>query len=90
MPVDPNRVQAIFLAAVEYSTPADRAVILDRECSTDQELRQRVESLLKANDQPDRFLDQPFVGPADPARDGCIVQDDARSPGEADAWKKED
>ena len=42
MPVDPKRVQAIFLAAVEHQDPADRAAILDRECATDSELRQRV------------------------------------------------
>ena len=64
MPVDPNRVQAVFLAAVDYQDPADRATILDRECATDVELRQRVEALLRANDEPDNFLDQPVVGPA--------------------------
>jgi hypothetical protein len=56
MPVDPERVQAVFLAAVERQTAVDRAAILDRECSGDPELRQRVESLLRANDKPDSFL----------------------------------
>ena len=64
MPLDPNRVQAVFLSAVECDDPAARAAVLDRECSTDAELRQRVEALLKAHDQPDSLLDQPIVGAA--------------------------
>ena len=67
MPLDPKRVQAVFVAAVECDAAADRAAVLDRECSTDPELRRRVEALLRAHDQPDGFLDQPIVGPTDPA-----------------------
>ena len=67
MPLDPNRVQAVFLSAVECDDPAARAALLDRECATDAELRQRVEALLKAYDRPDSLLDQPIVGAA---RDG--------------------
>ena len=43
MPLDPKRVQAVFLSAVECHEPAARAAVLDRECSTDAELRRRVE-----------------------------------------------
>ena len=64
MPLDPNRIQAVFLSAVECHEPAARAAVLDRECSTDAELRRRVEALLMAHDQPDGLLDQPIVGPA--------------------------
>ncbi len=64
MPLDPQRVQAVFLSAVACRDPAERATVLDRECSTDLELRQRVEALLLAHDQPESLLDQPFVGPA--------------------------
>ena len=60
MPADPNRVQAVFLAVVEDQDPADRAAVLDRECSADMELRRRVEALLLAHDRQ-------FVGPADQA-----------------------
>ena len=67
MPLDPKRVQAVFLSAVECHEPAARAAVLDRECSTDAELRQRVEALLLAHDRPDSLLDQPIVGPASPA-----------------------
>jgi eukaryotic-like serine/threonine-protein kinase len=64
MPLDPQRVQAVFLSAVECHEPAARAAVLDRECSTDLELRRRVEALLSGYDRPDSRLDQPIVGPA--------------------------
>src|SRR4051812_25346952 len=63
MPLDPRRVQAVFGAVVE-SGAADRAEVLDRECSTDAELRRRVEALLCAHDQADSMLDRPIVRPA--------------------------
>ena len=49
MPVDPQRVQAVFLLAID---PVSRAAVLERECGTDAELRQRVEALLIAHDEP--------------------------------------
>jgi len=64
MPLDPQRVQAVFLSAVECHEPAARAAVLDRECATDVELRRRVEALLSGYDQPESLLDQPIVGPA--------------------------
>jgi hypothetical protein len=64
MPLDPKRVQAVFLSAVECDEPAARAAVLDRECSSDPELRKRVEALLSGYDLPDSLLDQPIVGPA--------------------------
>ena len=62
MPLDPKHVQAVFLSAVKYHDPAARALVLDRECSTDAELRRRVEALLRAHDQSDSRLDRPIVG----------------------------
>ena len=59
MPLDSNRVQAVFLAAVEAADPDARAAVLDRECGTDAELRQRVEALLKAHDGQGGMLDRP-------------------------------
>jgi serine/threonine protein kinase/tetratricopeptide (TPR) repeat protein len=67
MPVEPKRVQAVFLMAVEHQEPANRAAVLDRECATDLELRQRVLALLRSHDEPDRFLDQPIVRPTPPS-----------------------
>ncbi|HQR05504.1 MAG TPA: tetratricopeptide repeat protein [Gemmatales bacterium] len=62
MPIDPKRVQAVFLAAVEQTERSARAAVLDHECSGDNELRRRVEALLRANDEPGSYLDQPAVG----------------------------
>ena len=62
MPIDPRRVQAVFLVAVEQTERSARAAVLDRECSGDNELRRRVEALLRANDEPGSYLDQPAVG----------------------------
>jgi hypothetical protein len=58
MPLDPRRVQAVFLEAVDYHDPVDRAAFLDRECSGDPELRRRVEALLKAHDESNDSLSQ--------------------------------
>lgn len=63
MTLDPGRVQAVFLAAVEHETLSDRTVALDRECANDEELRRRVEALLIAHDKPDSLLDRPFIHP---------------------------
>jgi hypothetical protein len=62
MPLNPRRVQAVFLEAANYYNPVDRATILERECLADQELRRRVETLLAAHDKFDEFVNQPIVG----------------------------
>src|SRR5262245_6068019 len=80
MPADPERVQAVFLAAAEQENAADRAAVLDRLCGADAELRQRVETLLRAHEAPGPFLESP-AAPAsvatvdDPAteRSGTVV-----------------
>jgi serine/threonine protein kinase/tetratricopeptide (TPR) repeat protein len=63
MPVDLERAQTVFLAAVECDDPAGRAAVLDRECSPDAELRQWVESLLWAHDRRVRLLDRTSIVP---------------------------
>jgi eukaryotic-like serine/threonine-protein kinase len=59
MPLDPKRVQAVFLEAANCHDLADRAAILDHECISDPELRQRVESLLKTHDRINDFVNRP-------------------------------
>ncbi|HKB37950.1 MAG TPA: serine/threonine-protein kinase, partial [Gemmataceae bacterium] len=59
MPVDPERVQAVFLAAAEQGSAAGRAAVLDRLCGPDAELRQRVDTLLRAHEAPESFLESP-------------------------------
>jgi hypothetical protein len=51
VPVNPNRVRAVFLAAVASTHPAERAELLKQLCAGDAELRERVESLLRAHDE---------------------------------------
>src|SRR5262249_13040668 len=63
VPVDPERVQAILLEAAEQQSAVGRAALLDRQCSADAELRQRVETLLRAHDAPGAFLESPAPVP---------------------------
>jgi serine/threonine protein kinase/tetratricopeptide (TPR) repeat protein len=49
----------IFLAAVEKSSPTERVAYLDAACKGDAPLRQRVDELLAAHDQPNSLLDRP-------------------------------
>src|SRR3954468_12709108 len=61
MAADPKRVKEIFMAASEAAAEG-RAALLDRECAGDAELRQRVEALLRAQEEPASFLRQPVPG----------------------------
>src|SRR5437588_11054068 len=56
--MNPSREEALFTLAVE-KTAAERAAFLDRECSGDAELRQRVEALLGAHEKAGEFLNEP-------------------------------
>jgi eukaryotic-like serine/threonine-protein kinase len=49
----------IFIAAVEIANSAERVAYLDQACAGDAVLRQRVELLLRADADPDSFLDKP-------------------------------
>src|SRR5262249_59101204 len=51
----------IFLSAVEIADPRERALHLDQACGGDANLRKRVEALLRAQADPDSFLDHPAV-----------------------------
>ena len=62
MSLDPKRVQAVFLSAVECQEPTARAAVLDRECSDDVELRRqsrRFDDWRRAY----QLLVQPIVNP---------------------------
>jgi hypothetical protein len=75
MPLNPKRVQAVFLEAADYHDPADRAAILDRACSADLELRRRVEALLRAHDEFNSFLNDPVLVTANPGRRKTLLSD---------------
>src|SRR5262245_18280920 len=64
MPADPQRIQSVFLAAIEIADHAARAALLTRECGDDAGLRERVDELLRAHDQPGSLLDDPTVAEA--------------------------
>jgi hypothetical protein len=59
MTLDSDRVQAIFLMAVEEKTPRDQPAVLDRKCAHEVELRLRVEAMRMAHDRPGGLLDRP-------------------------------
>jgi hypothetical protein len=88
MTLDPKRVQAVFLAAIEQENLPDRDDVLDRECAADDELRRRVEALLIAHDHPDSLLDRPFVDPGEPV--AAIRVQPAERADEVDATDPDD
>jgi len=59
MSADPNAARAIFMTALDKTEPAERAAYLAQACGGDDALRQRVEVLLKANDDSGSFLEPP-------------------------------
>src|SRR5579862_285234 len=78
MPIDPDRVQAVFLAAVEANNPAERAAIVNAQCAGDDELRARVEALLRAHDQSGELPDVgtlDFAGQRPASVAGKIIAD---------------
>src|SRR5580700_8483392 len=81
MPLDPDRVQAIFLAAVEAEDLAQRSEVLNAQCADDAQLRARVEALLRLHDQSREL---PEVGTLNFARER---QATAIGPTEASAGK---
>jgi WD40 repeat protein/serine/threonine protein kinase len=58
---DGSSMEAIFFAALEKSTAAERAAYLDEACAGDAGLRRQVECLLAAHAQSGAFLDRPIV-----------------------------
>src|ERR1051325_1775781 len=59
MAANAKRAREIFLAAIETTDPTERSALLDRECAADLELRQRVETLLRADQDPASILKEP-------------------------------
>jgi serine/threonine protein kinase/WD40 repeat protein len=52
-------LRAIFCAALDCTTPPERARYLDQACHGKPELRRRVEALLQANEEASGFLQEP-------------------------------
>ena len=53
--MNPNREEILFALALEKPA-AERSVFLDRECGDDKALRERIQALLAAHDQPEGVL----------------------------------
>src|SRR5262245_19768365 len=53
--------EAIFFAALEKASPAERAAYLNEACAGNDALRRRVEALLAAHPQVGRFLERPVA-----------------------------
>src|SRR5262245_40070301 len=60
---DPQRVRSLFLETVEHHAPNQWSAFLDRVCSDEPDLRQRVEVLLRAHEQANSMLDVAAVPP---------------------------
>jgi hypothetical protein len=58
---DSNREIAIFTEALKVS-PRERASFLQRTCGRDEDLRRKVEALLKAHSRLGNFLEEPPPG----------------------------
>jgi hypothetical protein len=56
---EPSDIKSLFLNALEKGPPHERNVYLDEACAGDARLRQRVEALLRAHDDPDSALERP-------------------------------
>ncbi|MCK4340646.1 MAG: tetratricopeptide repeat protein [Phycisphaerae bacterium] len=61
--VQHEQLEQLFHAALKQGSSVQRAAFLDDACGDDPLLRATVESLLKAHDQADSFLDTPAVDP---------------------------
>jgi serine/threonine protein kinase len=57
----PPLAESIFFAALEKTSPAERAAYLDEACRGDSDLRYRVERLLEAHPQVGSFLQKPLA-----------------------------
>ncbi len=54
-----RQLDSLFLAALDITSPEQRAAFLEESCGTNLELRREVEQLLKSNEQAGSFLEQP-------------------------------
>ena len=61
MPDDADREVAVFTEAVKLPVE-DRDEFLEKACDGDDDLRRKVESLLKAHDRVGHFLEEPPTG----------------------------
>jgi serine/threonine-protein kinase len=93
MPLDTKRVQAVFRAAVESVSLIDRVVVVQRECAGDHELRQAVEALFHAYDDPACLLDQATADQPDQTKSPQLryeLEDEIARGSMASVWRARD
>src|SRR5215203_1302839 len=61
---DPKREEALFQAALQLSAGTGRTAFLDQACADDSDLRQCLEALLAAHEQPNELLGDTASKPA--------------------------
>lgn len=61
MKEEPGRDVVVFIEALKVPSQ-ERGEFLDRVCAGDENLRQKVEGLLRAHDRLESFLDKPPTG----------------------------
>jgi hypothetical protein len=71
MAIDPRRVKELFVALLDLRDRQARQAFLERECAGDADLRQRLEALLKAHENPATVLDRPLPA-VDPENAGAM------------------
>ena len=59
------RVRAVFDSDLKILPVAEREAYLDQACADDPDVRQAVETLLKADEEGGSFLERPTVPPPD-------------------------
>ncbi len=86
MSYEPSDAKRLFLQAAELTRAEDRIAFLDRACGDNEELRARVQQLLKSQENPGSFLGQPALADLTqtPRDEGSARRgDDAPRPGGA-------
>src|SRR4051812_31979531 len=77
-----QRLQKVFLRALNAQTPSGRSAVIEQECDHDEELRRWVEQLLAKHDEDNGLLDTPVIDRL-PPRLSCAGRTDV----EFDEWE---
>ncbi len=85
MSEDPARAVAIFTEALQHPV-LERRAFLDRACAGDDELRRKVEALLRAHDRLGNFMEPP--PPVSPVMLDSPIDEEPPQPNKGDSNSK--
>jgi len=71
MPSNRKRDVEVFTEAIQLPAQ-ERIAFLDRACASDEDLRRRMEKLLRSNDRAGEFLGTPLAIPSAIFAIGCV------------------